>query len=238
MSHVMSRYICLRREGQGTWNIYARLYGEGKLPSAALRRGQAAERLAPLLLVLPTGMGDGGDAARKVPAQSLRTIARVLTHSSPAPVVDPTPSREVVVPLRAGAPFRLQQQAEVAGGDERVWVPLAERLAPHYERLAKQRLSSRKLALLLQQHTEAVDGDERVRVPIAERLAPRLQRLAQQRLSGREVALGPQQYAEVVDGLERVRMPLVEGRTLRLQRLAAQRLSGGEVALVPQQQAG
>ena len=108
------------------------------------------------------------------------------------------------------SPLAFNSRTEVVDGDERVWVPTAEGLALHLQRLALQRLSGGEVALDLQQHAEVVDGDERVGMPIAEGLALPLQRLAVQRLSGCEVTLAPQQLAEVVGGVKRVRMPIAD----------------------------
>ena len=72
----------------------------------------------------------------------------------------------------------VQKRAEAADGDERGWVPIAEDLAPHLQRLAEQRLSGGEVALGVQQRAEVVDGDQRLWMTIAERLAPHLQRLA------------------------------------------------------------
>eukprot|EP00964_Phaeocystis_antarctica_P016678 scaffold9175_cov57-Phaeocystis_antarctica.AAC.7 len=113
----------------------------------------------------------------------------------------------------------LQERAEVADGEESAWVPIAECLAPHLQRLTQQRLSGGEVTLHVQQHAEVVDGAKRVRVPTTEGLACHLQHLAAQRLSGGEVALLFQQYAEVVDRAESARMPIAERRALHLQRL-------------------
>eukprot|EP00964_Phaeocystis_antarctica_P011889 scaffold6562_cov60-Phaeocystis_antarctica.AAC.6 len=118
------------------------------------------------------------------------------------------------VDRQPGPPRRLQytveHRAEVAHGDERVRVLIAQRLARHLQRLAQQRLGSGEVVLGVQQVAEVVDAGERVCVPIAEGLARHRQRLAQQRLSGDEITLGLQQGAEVADGDERFRMPIAE----------------------------
>ena len=72
----------------------------------------------------------------------------------------------------------VQKRAEAADGDERGWVPIAEDLAPHLQRLAEQRLSGGEVALDVQQRAKVIDGAERARMPIAKRLAQPLQRLA------------------------------------------------------------
>ena len=65
----------------------------------------------------------------------------------------------------------LQQHAEGVDGSQCTRVRIAERLAPHLQRLAQKRLSGGEVALAVQQLAHVVDGGERARVPIAEGLA-------------------------------------------------------------------
>eukprot|EP00964_Phaeocystis_antarctica_P063787 scaffold38314_cov61-Phaeocystis_antarctica.AAC.2 len=83
----------------------------------------------------------------------------------------------------------LQQQLEAADRMERVWVLVAERIAPPFQRLAQQWLSGGEVALGNKQRAEVHGGGERLRMAIAECRTPPLQHLAQQRLSGGEIAL-------------------------------------------------
>ena len=89
--------------------------------------------------------------------------------------------------------FGLQQPAEVLDGATRAWMPIAEGLALHLQRLAVQRLRGGEVALDVQQVAEVVDGGERVRMPIAElwRLAQPFQYLADN-TSASSLALGLQ----------------------------------------------
>ena len=84
-------------------------------------------------------------------------------------------------------------QSDVSGGlctaCERVWVLIAERLAPPLQRLAQQRLRLLSCSSMPRLFRVHIDGAECARMLTTERLAQPFQRLAQQRLSFGEVAL-------------------------------------------------
>eukprot|EP00964_Phaeocystis_antarctica_P110795 scaffold75141_cov36-Phaeocystis_antarctica.AAC.1 len=82
-----------------------------------------------------------------------------------------------------------QQQAEVADGAERSWMPTAEGLAQSLQRLAIQRLSLGKLALHLQLRGELVQGEDCVLTIRALDLEPCTQKLEAQRIAVLVLAL-------------------------------------------------